>query len=458
MAGAVRMKPRVRQDFILGAVVIGCFALFLGTVVFLYPRFGDQTRTITVQFPHADGVAPLKPGSPVMLSGSLQVGAVTAVRLERADVKTPAGKKPDLVITVDAAVATYLDLYEDCVIGSDQPPVGGGGTLVIRSVGTPGKHLLDPSKPIAGQPAQSFAAAIAGLSERLLGPDGIVDKLDGMLDARRPESLVGKIGQILDDVKGMSGSLRDQLTPGDERVLLGKLHRLMDDFLVMTAALKSQTAVEDQASMFAKLNLALDQLSQAMTQANGLLADNRPTLSQTLMNIESMTRTLDEDVLGKMRGEFDKTDPQSLISKLHKSMNTIQGSLENVESMTDTGRVVLASNRPVLQKTIDNIQEASDAMRIGMQELIVAPWKLLDKPASDNERRKIEIFEAARRFAEAASTLDNTVVRLEAVMAAAPREGPITATDDELKSIRELLKTSFDRYKKAEDYLFESIK
>ncbi|MFN0134643.1 MAG: hypothetical protein ACKVS9_00830 [Phycisphaerae bacterium] len=452
------MKSRARQDLLLGTIVITTLALFIGTTLFLYPRFTDDARKYRVYFPHAEGVAPLKPGSGVMLSGSIHVGKVSKVTLERIDAPTPKGAQQILAIVIEADIATYVDLYEDCVISSDQPPVGGGGYLVIRDVGTPGKTPLGEKNLIRGQPPQSFASAIAGLSERLLGPDGLVDKVDMMLDVRQPASLVGKISGILSDIQSMTGELKSQLSPEDEKTLLSKIHRIVDDLGGMMAALKHQTSTEDQATIVARLTVALDQLAQAMTQANGLLADNRPALTETVQSVASMARTLDADILQKLKGEFDRADPQSLLAKLHESMDHIDHSLENVASMTDTGKVLLASNRPVLQKIIDNIQEASDAMRIGMQELIVAPWKLLDKPTSDADRKRLEIFEAARRFAEAATTLDNTAVRLEAVLAAAPTDGPVTASTDEVREIRESLKAAFERYRKAEDYLFERIK
>lgn len=455
MAG---MKSRARQDLLLGTIVITTLALFLGTTLFLYPRFTDDARKYRVYFPHAEGVAPLKPGSAVLLSGSINVGKVTSVKLERVDVPTPRGSQQVLAIVIEAAIATYVDLFEDCVISSDQPPVGGGGYLVIRDVGTPGKTPIGESSLIRGQPPQSFASAIAGLSERLLGPDGLVDKVDMMLDVRQPASLVGKVSGILSDIQSMTGQLKTQISPEDEKTLLSKVHRIVDDLGSMMAALTHQTSTDDQATLVARLSVALDQLAQAMTQANGMLSENRPALTETIQSVASMARTLDADILQKLKGEFDRTDPKSLLAKLHASMDHIDHSLANVESMSETGKVLLASNRPVLQKIIDNVQEASDAMRIGMQELIVAPWKLLDKPTNEADRKRLEIFEAARRFAEAATTLDNTAVRLEAVMAAAPAEGPVTATTDEVREIRESLKTAFERYRKAEDYLFERIK
>lgn len=451
------MNPKSRQDVLLGTVVIAVAALALGTFLFLYPGFGDASNPYTIYFRSSDGLAPIKAGSPVMLSGALQVGKVTQVLTEELAQDTPVGRARQLIVVVKVEISRALNLYDDCILGTDQPPVGGGGYVVIRSVGTPTRPRAGDA-PIIGQPPQSFANAIATLSDRLLGPDGIVDKVDQLLDPRADMSLVAKLLTSLSDVNAMTGELRSQLSPADRASLLGKLHRVMDDVGAMTAALKQQTSTEDQATLLARLHRALDELAGAMEQAHGILRDNRPAIQNTLASASSMAQTLNEDVLGKLRGEFNRDDPHSLLAKLHVSMNHVEATLANASAMSESGRVMLATNRPAVQKIVENIQEASNAMRIGMQELIVAPWKLLDKPVLESERKRLEVFEAARRFAEAASTLDAAAVRLEALAAVAPKDGPVTAATEEVEAVRAALRLALERFGKAEEFLFEHIR
>jgi len=129
------MKTK-QQDFILGLVILGVIGVFVGTFLFVYPRYGGPTRKITVRFRHEEGVAPLKEGSPVSLGGAMQVGKVTALRRDLVRNDKPGLPPTQLLIIVEAKIDENLPLYRDCEITTDQPPVGGGGTLVILSIGS----------------------------------------------------------------------------------------------------------------------------------------------------------------------------------------------------------------------------------------------------------------------------------------------------------------------------------
>ena len=112
-----------RQDFVLGLVVLGFVALLFATVVFIYPSLGVRTRPIVVHFEHDEGVAPLKTGGPVLLSGALTVGKITRVSRYTADAADSSDGKSHLMIAVEAQVESDLTLYKDCQITTDQPPV-----------------------------------------------------------------------------------------------------------------------------------------------------------------------------------------------------------------------------------------------------------------------------------------------------------------------------------------------
>ena len=448
------MKSR-RQDLVLGIVVLTFLGLFVGTILFVYPSLGGATRTIQVRFPHDEGVAPLKKGSQVMLSGALQVGKVTDVRKEYATVETPAGRQPRLMIVVEAKIAADLDLYDNCEITTDQPPVGGGGVLVILSIGRSGQRAGDV---IDGLPPQSLSAAIGTLNRQLLGPEGLIPKIKSLLNDKEEGSLAFKIATSLDDVNAMTTSLKTQLDAREQATLMSKLHAIIDNLNQTTAALRSEMQAEDQAAALAKIHVILGRLETGLGEAAEMLRENRPLVHDTMASVESMTRKLDQEMIDHLKAEFDRDDPTSLIGKIHVSLDQVNESLGNVVVMTREGRQLMVLNRPALDRTIENLKSVSVQLDNGVREIILAPWRLFNK-AWTGEVQKVGAFEAARRFAEAATMLDDAAMRLEAIQTASGGTGAADEeTAEEVRRIQEGLRDAFERFEKAENYLWEQMK
>jgi ABC-type transporter Mla subunit MlaD len=447
------MKSR-RQDLVLGIVVLVFLGLFVATVLFVYPSLAGETRKVVVRFRHDEGLAPLKPGSPVMLSGALEVGKVTDVRREYDEIDTPAGRQRDLLIVVEAQIASDLELDSDCQITTDQPPVGGGGMLVILNVGRSGKPV---SGPIAGLPPQSLAAVIGNLSRRVLGPNGMVDKVEQMLDTDLEGSLAFKISQSLSDVNAMTAELRTQLDPREQMTLMSKIHEIVSHINDATAALRAQLAVEDDTTAMAKVHLVLEQLERGLGELAGMLQENRPLVHSTMTSVDSATRKLDQELLDAFKAELNRDDPTSLLGKIHLSMDQLNKSLENVVVMTDAGSKLIVLNRPALQRTVENLKATSDQLRVGVQEILLAPWRLFNKPWT-GEVRQVGAFEAARRFAEAATMLDDAAIRLEAIHAATTGDELSKSSAEEIRKIQDGLRSAFERFETAEDYLWKQMK
>lgn len=446
------MKSR-NQDFALGIVVLAFLALFVGTILFITPRWTGPTKSYTVDFAHDRGVAPLKPESPVLLAGAIQVGKVVEVGpFSKAPQR--AGEPRQLLIRVRIAVDDELDLYDDCEITTDQPPVGGGGVVVITSTGKSGRPQ-PLSQPIRGLPPQSFAAAIGNLSRALLGPGGIVEKVDRAVDAESPGSLMQKLLATLDDVNRITASLKTELSTHEQQTLLAKLHGILDNVVLTTQRLSQQVDAQDGAAVLAKVHTALDHLTTALREIQGLVGENRPVVLETLGHVQSMTRAMDESLTPVFQREFARDDPDSLLNQVHRSFETLNRSLNDVAAITGDTRVLLASNRPAVQRVVDNMKETSDKLRVGVQELLLAPWRLFSPPAS--ELKRLDVFEAARQFAEAASHLDDACLRLEAIVKASSEGGP-SASREEIRQVQQGLQAAFERFRNAESYLWEKMK
>ena len=448
---------RKRHDFALGLSAILFAALFIITFFFLNPFGQADTRRIVVRFRHSDGMAPIKPGSPVLLSGALDIGRVAEVHAENVSLPLPdGGEATELMLIVQADVNRDIELFGDTRITTDQPAVGGAGFLVILDVGTPGIPL-ESGKPIDGLPPQSFAATISGLSRRLLDPNGFVDKLDQMIDPNAEDSIVKHVLSVLADVNAITTELKAQTSSSEQKSLMSKVHLVLDDLTQISLSMRGQLSSADSANALAKIHVILDRLAEGLSEVNGMLAENRAPIASAVAGVQRIVRQTDEQLIAALIGELDADNPESLLGKIHVSMKRLNDSLGNIRMMSATGRDMLAHNRPALERTIANAREMSGQLNEASKELRAAPWRLLYRP-DKNQTREMTIFEAARTFAEAATYLDDAAARLEAAQVAAARSPGGAEADKEIEAIRASVRKAFERFQVAEEFLWKNMK
>jgi hypothetical protein len=333
--------------------------------------------------------------------------------------------------------------------------IGGGGALVILNPGS--SEAGEVSGPIRGERPQSLQATVQALSDWMLRPGGFLAKLDTAIDPDAEGSVMNKVNRSLDDINQMTADLQMQLTPEERRSLMSKFHQLLDNVNGVTAALRAETDPDAQASMLAKLHVMLDEIDASLVDVREMITEARPVVQNTLTNVESASRRLDADVLGAFAQEFNREDPESLIAKIHESLTTAQSSLEDVQQITGTGKRMMLVNRPAIDRTVDNIREASERLKTGIIEISLQPWRIMTPPTQD-ERDRISFFEAARLFAVSARQLDDTAARLEALSAAAGPDERTPADAEEIEELRAALQAAFDRFEEAEQYLYQKVK
>ncbi len=465
------MRASRRQDFLLGLLVLAVVVLLVGTILFVYPRLGVETREVRILFRHDAGLAPIKPGSPVLLAGAIQVGKVERIELvdcaltehgfDCIPLSQPAagrsadrGVQRNLYVRVVCQIADWLTFYDGCRVTTNQPPVGGGGYVDILSVGVVGREAR--AGPIEGLPPQSMAATIASLSQTLTGPGGLMEKLSKQLDESDPQTVLGRLLRILANVDAMTAQLAAQISPDQQRSLMRRLYGILANVESLTAALKRQAQSGDPASLLGKVHASLDELDAALVEARLMLSENRPVVRASLAQIQRMSTTLGEQVVPAVAAQFDPTRSDGLLSKLHAGLDSLQRSLDHVETITAEGRRLVVLSRPQLERTIENVKQASERLNTGIQELMLTPWRIF--PPLEGVRRQIEVLEAARRFAEAASYLDDATRKMDALLSASSDQTRLLATPEELESLRSSLKAAFERFESAEDYFWQQLK
>lgn len=448
------MKKR-QQNFALGLTTIVVAAVLLATVLFLYPRIQTGGRPVEIRFPQEEGLAPLRIGSQILLSGSIDVGQVREVQIEQLTVPSAQGPKQRTFFVVKTDIRNDVPLYGNCQITTDQPAIGGNGFVSILDVGTPDVPL---SGPIIGLPPQSLAAAISTLSRRLLSPGGFVDRLNQAVDPDGEKSMVHKMLVSLDDINVMTRELRTQMSPQDQAAVLYKIQRMLDDLNATTAGLRAELAAGNDAGLAAKLHLALGHLDDGLRDAAAIMKDSRPALHDTLASVSHAARTIDQDLLTTLRAELDPANPTSTLGKLHVAMDRVNASLEDVRTMTTAGERLVVLGRPTVEKTLDNLLSMSDQLRLTSQELLLNPSKLIWGPSQVREE-KLLIFRAASSFADAASQLDDAAARLQAVLQTLPAESTTAEVNsEEIKAIYDSVQAAFQRFGRAEQVLWDQLK
>ncbi|RMF86187.1 MAG: hypothetical protein D6744_00185, partial [Planctomycetota bacterium] len=294
--------------------------------------------------------------------------------------------------------------------------------------------------------------AIGNLSRKLLGPGGFVEKLDNMVDAQSPGSLMFKIVGVLDDIKSMTAAMKGQLDPQTQRTLMSKLHLVMDNVAATTASLRDELDAEQSAAAVARLHAVLESLQAALGEANALLGENRPVIGRTLAHMENISRAGDEHLVRLLESELDPQNPAALLGKLHAGLDSLNASLSNIVTITAEGRSILTSNRSAIERTLANLNRVSTELKLGISELLAEPWRVMYRPGA-GERERMVVFNAARRFAEAATYLDEAATRLESASS-----GAAGASEQDVREILTALRRAFEQFESAEEALWKQLK
>jgi len=442
--------PRQRNTFVLGLVVTGFFALFLGVTVFLARGLGVGREPFVVRFPADELTARFQVGDEVICGGQT-VGTVR--RIEFRDEAGPDGSDR-LWVYVTADVRRDIDLRKDCVVQPSAPLLGEISKLIIRRRGT--GPPVDPTVPIDGQPAYRLDDAIDSLA-RELDPErkgSLLARVRSQLDEQNAGSLISKIHLSLDDLNQVTRNVSLQLNPAQRHALLSKLHAVLDNVNSATGFFREQLEPGRNEVVLAKVHAALDSLNQALGTVVAMLEENRAPVGETVAHVRNTARTIDEQIAARIAEQLDARDAASLIAKVHVGIDRMNRSLEDLNRITGTGRQLVLSNREVIERVFANLKETSDHLKAASKEIYRNPWRLLYKP-TDRQSRELNVFDAAREFAEAATQLDSAMIRLQGVMEAS--DGLPHRDDRTLVEIRDALQHSVERFKEAEQALWRQL-
>jgi len=190
-----------------------------------------------------------------------------------------------------------------------------------------------------------------------------------------------------------------------------------------------------------------------MVKLRDLLGDTTPDIRGTMANLNKTTGTLKD----KLPPAMDKAD--ALLAKLNTTLDNAQGALkdltatlQNAKEITGSLRSVVVQNRTRFDDMIRSAKAASDNLKFATEEIRRSPWRLLYKPAP-NEMGNLNLYDAARQFAEGANDLNDTAGALRDLINNNPNADPA-----EVKRLMDKVDQSFSNFQQVEQKLWTNVK
>lgn len=444
-----------QNAFKLGLASLIMVALFVAVLIYISGQdFGPATMRAAVTFPADKAIATLKTGSPVECGGQ-NVGAVTDVKFKEVPSEDPEADAPELMLVVNFKVETLIELRKDCAITAVGPLLGGSGKLIIRDRGQ-STEMLPDGGVIEGKPAGSLDDVTTALTRELdpTIPDSLMSRIKTQLNPEEATSLLAKIHTMLDDFNHISEELASEFDPKDRDKIIQKVHSILDNVNTATASISVELARTNDTALLSKVHDSMDTIETGLKLINAMLEENRSPLGKSLQNVEQLTDQLNRKVVATVVAELEPNTPTNLLGKVHRSLDSVQTSLNDVNVITRDGREVIELNKHRIDTALEDFQATSSILRGGVKYVARHPWVIFNKP-TEAEQREMYVVQAARDFAEAATRLESTMADLNAFVKS--NNGVVSAGDQQFLQLRETLTSSMTKFNEAESALWQQL-
>lgn len=260
-------------------------------------------------------------------------------------------------------------------------------------------------------------------------PVDVEEQLDGQGgDLNDVIRSFARLGPVAEDALG---SFESSTLPNIDRAFLG---------IADAAARVDDAAGTLETTLQGDLQVTLANLRTA-SERLPKLADDAQTLATTAIAAVDELKT---DVSGAA------TSLVTVLEKADQAAKDItSASGEARRAVTDV-RALIAGNRGQVKQIVDRLADTSRTLDLASQEIRRSPWRLLFRP-DGRQRESLNLYDAARQFAEGASALEDAAVALEGATA------DPTAEAADVEAILKQVRASFDKFERAERSLFEKF-
>lgn len=434
---------RERNNIRAGVFVLsGVTLIFVGIVVLSdFRSWFTPMQTVEVRFHLADGLKGLKEGASVKIGG-VPSGAVVAIIDEHNENGVVHGQ------IVRFEIPAKYKIYANAHLELDVPVLGSGTALNVRSFGGPIEGAApaeaveyDPAggKPIPGnlapnEFAKSFATNLGIEDKQRLQMQNIITNIENITAAigNDPKPLQETIVNLRD----VTAIAKEKLPPIADNAIA-----LTDDIKAITADVRKQWpqwAAKIDA-MLARLDESAVKLDKALATANAMLDENRANIKDAIASAKG--------TLGNTEQITERVKTETM-EKITKALDTANEAIANMRDTTANLKDFVVAQRPVLERTVGNARIVSDQLKLAAIEIRRSPWRLMYTP-TEKELETDNLYDAARSFALAASSLNATADSLQALIDRLP-EGAAAEDSDNVRRMIEQLRETFSKFADAE--------
>lgn len=406
-------------SFILGSivVVIGLVLGIKGTTAF------QAVDKRIVEFTLEDNVGGLRVGDDVRIGGA-RVGDVHEIE----------------IVTGDSAASTT------------QPTPGASGAKIRVTFGVPKTYpirqgaKIGVESSVTGQSVLNFTDLGRGETLALSTPlKGTPSALNAAL-SRAPDLLAALQDETLPRVHGAIEDVRMHTIP--------RVNNTIDSYKATADAgtelvRKVQGHVDPAVE---KYNKVADNTAGMMGEIKDVFGDTKVDIRQSMSNVASATGSLKTS----LPGILEKVD--TAVAKVNTTLEGATAAMvdirkvaENTRELTGSAKAVLGGNKGKLDGMIAALKATSDNLKNATADIRRSPWRLLYRP-SNKETSNLNIYDAARQFAEGANDLNDATQALRDAL------NSKTADADQLKKLMSAMEESFKRFTDVEQKLWSEVK
>jgi ABC-type transporter Mla subunit MlaD len=370
--------------------------------------FSEARELRAVSFDLKDDIGGLQAGDDVRVGG-YKVGTIEKITLLGVTGHDPAEPAR---LRVEFTFPRKYVLHRDALVRA-QVPLTGSPSLNFESLGH--GEILPRHEELTGRPG-AMAETLA-LVSHLGGPlTNIMNTVD-RTTLPAVNDTVGKFGKTAEHATGLLTDARAQVDP----------------------AMK-------------KYHLVADRAAEMMVKIRDLFGDATLDFRATIAHLSSITAAIDK----KAPSIVERAD--SLLTHLDKTVESANAALEDVKAtaqntkdLTASAKNLIAGNKGKLDAMIAALKTTGDNLKNATAEIRRSPWRLLYKPAP-NEMANLNLYDAAREFAQGANELNDASLALRDAVQS-------KQTDKEtIEKLMGKVSKTFENFQQVESALWTKVK
>ncbi|MBN2210843.1 MAG: hypothetical protein JW709_05550 [Sedimentisphaerales bacterium] len=438
------MAKKVRNEVAVGltTLVVLVLAIYIVIVLGDWSNLFTNQHEITVRLPYETGLKGLGVNSPILLGGA-KIGQITDAHI---DVPAEETAPRNVYVYFTMKLPEKYPIRSDCILSVQSNLLGGQALLAIKDLGQKGEFLTgDRSIDL---PADQFEGGITETFNVLRGelnsddPESLLGRIKSELNRDNPDAFITQLARTAENLNHITLRIREEVECSEEKqTLMVKLHRVMDRMTSITTHLDEELDREQNAAAMAKVHIALDALDDALGQVDELVRTNKQPVTETVASLRNIT------------GQIEQETPD-LLSKVKTTLDQAAAAMTRAEQTLAEVKTLVQANREQIDQVIANVHEVSVNLKMASRDIRRSPWRLVYKPKKD-ELELAGLIESASDFATGAEKLDETALRLQALMEAARSSDKLD--EEQLQKLMQELQETFDQFRRAEEKFWNEM-